>query len=464
VAITVLVLVLGLVAPRIALAQFVVEANATVSSGYTNLPNPGTVAQVDPNDPNHIIAPTGADAFFEISPGVILLYNNGRVRHALSYNFFATLYAQETGATSYTNRLAWTMLTDLSPRVRFAVGLTGAQGRQGTFQMQRMAAALMAQPAGEVLFANAGGSETLTWALSPQWDLSQDLRVDTFIPLDPDQLAEQTLAADANLRVLRRWRRLGLGGRFGVAYLRRFGLDAQLDAAGQPVENTETPSAAQFLFSLLGEARYDLNDRWSVRAEGGGQMALPTAFDEFVMTGTGAGEVAYRHQRGRIALRAGHTLTPNVLLGEVFLAETLTLGGLLQLGPPRWRLRTEAMIGYGYQRAFELEAGSMRERLHTGLADVGVVWRFSPKWEITARYQLNMQEPAGEALAGAQVPGYTRHVGLLSLRFNYPAARNRRRTPRRGSTTRVDREQWDAVFDPTPGRQAGGQQQESSNR
>ena len=449
----------------VARAQFAIETSASLTTGYTNEPSPGMQAAPDPNNPGVILQPPGPDVFFEISPGLAISLNTGRVAFSLVYGFFATYYANATEASSYNNHLVAAMLTDLSARVRFGLSLTGAQGRTGSFAMQGPANATVAttQLAGDAPFATLGAIQTLSWQMSSRWDTSETVNVLTYIPLDEGQAASPTINVDTNLRLQRRSERFFVGGRLGTTYTVALPREAALDAAGNPVANTALAESQQIMFSATLTGRYDFNTAWSAGGEFGAQMGVSADFSEYLLTQVVNGSIDYRHQRGTASLSGGHGLTPNVLVGEQTINDNVRLGATLLLGPLDWALSGSAALGYAYQRAYSITQARFREQTHVVFADAGLDWRVNEMWALALRYQFSVQKPGGGSSGESRVAEFTRHAALFSVRVNYPprsgggAARRAGRSGTAsvnvgGADTRAGREEWDSIFEANPGR------------
>lgn len=211
-----------------------------------------------------------------------------------------------------------------------------------------------------------------------------------------------------------------------------------------------------WLFSATATLRWDFAPNWTAGLEAGVQLSLEGDFSDVEQPGPLVrGNLGYRWQRWGAGLSFGYEQTPNVQVAQILEGANVALNGVAPVGHARLRMWLEASAGYTYSSPVGDTLASEAIDIHTVGLDVAYNWRFSDVMEVAARYQFGMQRSVGLAnLPDSNfAQDFTVHVGMVSLRFNYPPRRNRRRQQRRiGGPSRVDREEWDSIFNPTPGR------------
>lgn len=438
--------------PR-AQAQYAVDVVGQTTIGFTSNRNPG--AQGDPQ----------SDAFGEAALGVTMLRHSGRYLHAFRWDLTGTLFVQEATASSFSNALAYTGIFDLSPTVRLSLAGSGTQGRQGNFRGD--AGAQLAGPtvSGEIWYVGLIGTQRLDWQISPNWEFSESLINNWFIPTynpfgdaGDNPQGGRTMSADGALGLLRRWQSIALGAQTRSQFLMLFLED-----------NTGRRWTEQmWIFALTAQLRYDINPRWSVNGEAGVQLAVigdasgrPRYEAQTAAQPPGplvTAAVVYQIPSVMITLAAGYQQTPNVQVGQILEGATANLGVRIPLGPARWQLRTESSLGYSFASPVgTLTLANAEADLHNVNADAMLAWRFSDVMEGEFRYRFGWQESFNIPVRSAFANDFKVHVAMLTLRFNYPPRRGPRRAlPRVGGGQRADREEWDAIFNPTPGQTPAG--------
>ncbi|PID38975.1 MAG: hypothetical protein CSB49_02805 [Proteobacteria bacterium] len=447
-----LVLALGLLAAPAVWAQVRFEVNGLLNTGYTTNRNPGADE-----------ATAEADAFFEFGSGVTASMVDGRMLHALRYDLTGTVFVGDGEAASFQNALSYLSLYEIRPTVRLGVGITGSQGRQGSFRVNPTEQVVQPQRPGTVWFIGASAQQRLDWAVSSQWDLSEAFQTDWFIPtnnpfgtdgdLTEQDAGQYTGSFDLGFGAQRTWHNIALILSPRGQYL----INALPNAAD---ENARFQHA--WLFTGTAGLRWDFARSWTMGVEAGAQLSLEGDFSEVAQPGpVGRATLGYRWQRWSAGLSAGYEQTPNIQVATIFEGATLALNGVMPVGHRRLRMWIEGAVGYTYSSPVgdivlgETAGINDAVDIHTIGVDVAYNWRFSDVMEVAIRYQFGMQRSVGltPENSGSFAQDFTVHVGMLSLRFNYPARRNRRRRRRGlGGPSRVDREEWDSIFNPTPGR------------
>ena len=420
-------------------AQTSYEVTGSSNTGYTSNRNPGTVADPQP------------DAFFEIGAGVGFRSVNGRTLQALRYELTGTIFAQELGAASFQNALDYLSLYDLSRRLRLGIGASGRQGRQGSFRVNPTEQVVEPRRPGTVWFVGLSAQQRLDFLLDSNWGLFQTAQMDWFIPtnnplgdegdIDPNGDSGRAASFEGGLGGQYSWRRFALGVSQRSQYLVNF---------------LRIGNQATWLFTLSGTLRWDLSRRWTANFEAGAQLSVEGDLSALRQPGPLArGTLVYRQRRWTVDLAAGYQQTPSVQVAQILEGAAVALRASIPVGRPRLRMWVEGALGYTYSSPIGDIAAAEAIDIHTVGTDVAFNWRFSEMMEAAVRYQFGVQRSVGLSLltVGEYAQDFSAHVAMLSLRFNYPPRRRRGRPRRRlGGPTRVDREEWDAVFDPTPGR------------
>src|SRR6476620_6927861 len=103
-----------------------------------------------------------ADGIFEIRPSLIFVQGAPRLVNRLQYTFDATLFATQTDADSYSQRIDWAGFYQPSPTTDLLVLASLQQGRLNTFSLTAGSTgqAIAVQPGGGVTFMGATASET----------------------------------------------------------------------------------------------------------------------------------------------------------------------------------------------------------------------------------------------------------------------------------------------------------------
>jgi hypothetical protein len=480
--------------------QFRWELFGTLTTGFTDNAVPGnsdTVSNQRFPEPRPNFALVQADAYIELAPGARITFNNGRIANVLTYTFFYTYYLQTPEARSFNNTVAWTMLWDASRSIRLGVGVVARQGQENA--INDLPASANVARVQSINSFDATVTQMLTYRISPRWDLEQQLQVAIYQPYDaptPDIIGN--LTSDLTLTVNHRYRRMLLGFRAAGTLLHNFPVDpAEIEAwnVDHPAPDPQfiDPNGLatiddQLILTASAIVGYDFNYYWSGNAELGGQISAPADFGDVVASFIGRIGVSYRLRRMRFTLTAAHEMIPNAQTGDIFIGDRAALNVTIPIGPRHWQVVLQATGSYGYERALGLALDPPRERqqAHVILADVVMSWRFHPMFDVSLRYQYQLQQhatgcaqfdtapyfvapdaastPAGaRAAIGAagyacptaersEVPDFFRNLVTVNLTFNYPPRRGRRQGNVRLGSSRVDQSNWNSIFDPNPGR------------
>jgi hypothetical protein len=452
------ILAAGLLTASAVHAQVRFEVTGLSNTGYTTDRNPGGGE-----------AAAAADAFFEFGAGVTGLMVSGRMLHSLRYELTGTVFAGEGDAASFQNALSYLSLYELSPRIRLGFGLTGSQGRQGSFRVNPTEQVVEPRRSGTVWFMGLSAQQRLDWTASAQWTYFEAFQTDWFIPtnnpfgadgdLTPADAGQYTGSFDLGFGAQRTWNNLALIISPRGQYL----LNALPNAEVTP-ENPNADFQHAWLFTATAALRWDFTRNWTTGIEAGVQLSVEGDFSDIQQPGPIVlGSLGYRWQRWSAALSAGYQQTPTVQIATILEGMTVGLNGVMPVGHQRLRMWIEGSAGYTYSSptgTLRVADGQLSDAvdIHTVGVDVAYNWRFSEVMEAALRYQFGLQRSVGltpptPGTDSVLAQDFTVHLVMVSLRFNYPPRRNRRRRQRRlGGPSRVDREEWDSIFNPTPGR------------
>ena len=128
-----------------------------------------------------------SDFFFQLVPGAVLSSASPRFLQRLAYTFTADLFVHHTEANSYSNTLEWAGDVAVSKTTNVIFTLQTQQGRLSTFNLNQPSAgagvAVLPQNADVNFFSQSAG-DSLDWAPTAQWRVSQTL---LFRAFDPDR-------------------------------------------------------------------------------------------------------------------------------------------------------------------------------------------------------------------------------------------------------------------------------------
>jgi hypothetical protein len=399
------------------------HATVTTSGGWTdNILSASSAG--DPNAP-----PIEADAFTQISPGLVFAQETRRLVHVASYNFSANLFAGHSEANSYANRLSWQSIYALSALSEISLSAGASNGRINTFNIAVPVDAVDFEPlpAGGTTYVAANVQESYRRELSRDWRLQQGTSIRVYKPLDDAANQGTNYYLTNTVGGERGWKYDSFGANLRLDYSVNGG---GTDAAGMAFEPDAQLMAGP-------EARY-LHD-FGLRITGqldAGLMAVVRA-DDFLrglIQPTGGAALRYVHERGRAELSYRHSVQPNVFVAQTSATDAFQLRAGV---PMPWVRRASIGTSIGYQRgrSVNLEEQVLEGTSELWVADVGVAWRPQPGLTLALRYQ-HYRQARDMAVPGTLV-GYDRNQVVFSLTARYPG-RQAAVIPFRGGA-RVDR-------------------------
>lgn len=341
------------------------------------------------------------DGFAEFSPGLVMAHETPRVVQQLSYRFSANLFAGETRANSYTHRLDWGAFFDLSRTSSVLLGLSTTQGKFNTLAAPAgMGGAL---PPTGVNYLATTFQEGITKDFSREWRGLQFLTIGAFIPLADDAAQGKGLNVDHRLGAERAYARDALG--FEV----RFGYSLYGGT-------TAAPERQQFDDAAVVRWRRELSRTLQSQLDVGVGMVMEPDFSGIVWLPVVNASLRYSRGAGQLALGYGHAVQGNVLVGQTFVVDSLSLHGSHPLGNTSFSV--SAGVSGQHGRTADTANGALGSTTDTLGADAALSWAISDTWGMGLRYQVSHQTSDTDIMGVA--PSFTRNVVLLTVSGVFP--------------------------------------------
>ncbi|HEY6559966.1 MAG TPA: hypothetical protein VI072_21930 [Polyangiaceae bacterium] len=402
------------------------------SLGYTdNVRSSPDEAIYAPDEPSEVLVPekTG-DVFAMLSPGLVYGIENPGSAHRFTYTYTASLFFDNWGANSYSNRLEWRGGLEPHPRLQLIFVASATQSHQHTqgTLLSASQTALNATVPGTGAFILAGGSQSLVYELSPEWAFLQGTGAGAQFPIF-DTEGSRTYQISQRLGLERVWLSdaVGLEGRGNYVAYR--GTALRETALGTFAGGDQS----QFVAELVGTWRHDFGYYFASRVEAGAARVWMLERGRQFSQPIGLAALSYIHENGEAELSYRHALTTSVFLGQTFLSDEVRLRASIPLDEDD-KIFLSASSGYQRSRILD-EYGDLATRVDLWLGDVALSYEVLPVLTVAARYQHV------EQVSGAELPplplSYVRNTGLLTATVEYPPEREMPRTYR--ESRRVDR-------------------------
>ncbi|MEJ7598661.1 MAG: hypothetical protein WKG01_12195 [Kofleriaceae bacterium] len=389
------------------------------------------------------------DVFFTVRPGLLFSYAHPRTLHDLTAEVEVIEYVRHSDEPSLSARFGWRGFYLVGPRTQVLTQVNAQNGILAAIASRNNAAETLPEliPVNKVNVYQADASEYLSYVATRELTLSQTLFARA--SYTDDNLDDPTTVASAEagfgLGIDRQFRTdslsLELGG--SVVHMERIAPEGALQ--GSRRDRQLTPR-------IRAQWRHDFDRRLSASADAGLVYVRPFGTDPYnpdseTRSGTfpivGA-NVSYSEVWGRAGLQARRDVTPNLLVAQNTVNDSVTASVVM---PLPWlddsRRRAPKLIGLGsvgIQRTqlIDSETGDLTSNFTSARLDLGVA--YTPRAGVVygARYELTYQ--TGDAEAVMTIPGYYRNTIYFTYSIQYPD-RSGPEAPRRksGNAVRADR-------------------------
>ncbi|HMJ11791.1 MAG TPA: hypothetical protein VK524_10285, partial [Polyangiaceae bacterium] len=307
-----------------------IQGVGQVSLGYTdNVRSSPDEAIYDPDEPSEVLVPakTG-DVFATLSPGVVYGIEEPGSAHRFTYTYTASLFFDNWGSNSYSNRLEWRAGLEPAPRLQLIFAASATQSHhhtEGTL-LSASQTALNAAVPGTGAYILAGGTQSLVYELSPEWALLQGTGAGAQVPIfDAD--GAKTYQLSQRLGLERVWLADAVGGEARVNYVAYRGTAVRETELGQLAGGDQS----QFVAELVGTWRHDFGYYFTSRIEAGAARVWLIERERQFSQPIGLAALAYIHEDGEAELSYRHALTTSVFLGQTFLSDEVRLRGSIPL-------------------------------------------------------------------------------------------------------------------------------------
>ena len=379
-----------------------------------------------------------ADGFAAISPSAGLSFLGTRSLQHLGYTFSAFLYFRSFESSTYSNTLDYLGGFAVSRDVRLLLGLSAAQGRQGAISLTRDPSAnqLSLLPRADVAFVSVAADEHLEWEISDRWLAGQATLFNAFLPYTSAEAVQgKSFVVDGDLLLRRRWTLDALGARPRARYVTN-------------TATSEIPSAPYLILSAVAEWVHDISESLSSHLNAGFVAGLRSdSAAARVYQPAGLAALHYARDTWQASATYSHDVRSDPLLNQLYIEERFVATGALPLDRKE-HLRLSASLGYAFARRLDLQSGALGDGMHLLLSDVGVAWDLWSYVSLSLRYQLNGQLHV-PVVGGGTTSDLTQSV-LLGVGVVYPGRDTRPRVPPGRPADRVNRDEWEQLFAPSP--------------
>jgi hypothetical protein len=402
-------------------AQTAVEWQGSAMAGLGVTSNVANTAVPARDAPKGTPAPEW-DGFGSITPAIELVLETPRTTNTLTYAFNYRFYFVHHEANAISNSVAYTLGATVSRNVEFTFGLSGAQTQLSAFDVvgSGQTARPLATPTGNNYLLTGVVNESLSVATSELDNFSEGASFSATdnIPNGGSMSSTstntetQTYLASATLNYDHSFERDTLGATIGS------------DAGIFPVTATGgvlTPAHVDLVHRATLDWHHDFNEDWSSSISGGALVAYEAETLSPTWQPTGTATLNYENRRGSAALEYAHSAQPNVLLGEMTLADAVTLDGSIPLAATG--LDITGSSEFLASRPL-LAEGGFGQTTYSVLVDAALGYQKDPlplRFEL--RYQLNRQFALSDPIPGQPaVPEIRRTNVELDVTYFFPHA------------------------------------------
>lgn len=357
------------------------------------------------------------DGFFTITPAFRLQMERADSTHTLTYGAGYTLYFQHPELGAFSQSLAYGLRAPVREGIDLTFAASGSQTTAALVSLTGAPAGGQVQPTtgGNDIIVTAGIGQGLTAELSPTWTFFQAFagahaHTITQAPEEgePDPEDGYTQTASLTLGANKEYKR------------ERFGITQSNDVQWSPHQEGVRPDdSLQFIHRAVFDWTHQFSPDWTTQLLVGGLYAYDVvalqAGDAIPYPDpTGGANVRWTPPRGNLSLAYLRDATPNLILRQVTLNDTVTLAGLIEL--PKG-LDFGGSAAMQVTRAFTEGEDEVSPGMSV-LVDAALGW--VPRvvfMRVEGRYQYNRQFALGDV---AVIPELQRHTVMLNTTFQYP--------------------------------------------
>lgn len=395
----------------------------------------GSVATTD-NEQGTDDNPRGG-VFSDVRPGMLLTYNSPRHIHELlgEVDFIYNLRADRPNVTFRGGYKAF-FLT--GPRSEMSVDADASFGQVNALRVSAPIEGTPTQviPAGRTDTRQVAGSENASWQATKGSRVFQRVFSRLTETEDTDPMVEVSTRAfetgiGMGFDVRRRSHNFVFEGGASFVHLER--LDPFGVQMGSRVDNQVNPRGVVVW-------QYDINQRWSSNVDVGlvyvnpvtkllgkdlsdpynpGEERKPAPFPVF------GGVLAYSDVWGRSQLAARRSVTPNLMIAQNTVADSVNLTFAMPLTflDKDARKRAPKVVGIGtagFERTQLIDpvAGELAGVFNVARLDFAVAWSPRPGQTYGLRYEVTYQN--GDQVGEMLVPSYLRNTFYFTFALRYP--------------------------------------------
>jgi hypothetical protein len=349
------------------------HAITTVGTGFTD--NVSLVP--DPNDPE-VDPRVSKDAFANIAPGMVFAHEAPRIAQVLRYTINVRLYAEQSGANSYSNALQYNAIIPVSPLSELGVDASASHGRLNAFDTSPDATTIDTRARGDVSYARGAAGISYSRTLSRSWRVIEGLGFAIFQPTDDTTEVRTRYTVDNGLGLTKTFLNdaVTLSARTTFSSLDR----------GDGMPNEEN-------YILGPELRWvhDLNQDFSTDAMVGATMTID-ADDTSQQLLLPVGAAYLRYSKNRYSAAAGYRrlVATNILVGETEATNLVEARGTVAV-PPRDDVSVSGAVGYANGRSLDLMGERLVGRTTRWIADISFNWEATKELNMSLRYSIVAQ-------------------------------------------------------------------------
>jgi hypothetical protein len=397
-----------------------IQARLTLLGGWTdNVFNAPNVA----SGPG--IRGRESDLTFQIGPSLIAAVGGARAVFRAEYDFVSTLYTGHTELDSFGNALRLDAFFVPSGTTFLSFDLVASQSRLNA--LNTGVTEINVTATGLVDIFRLSFLEKFTWDITALWRFTQNVGLNTSVPLETTGAYSQNETVDFNLGLERAWRRdiaiLELGLTF-AHYASVNGPTTNPD--GTPVANGNLiPAQQQFIVPGLLRWRHDFTHFLTCELAAGAVAVVNADGGAHLIEPSGVAGLYYFHERGSAALTYVHSASANTLIGATYFADTVALNGGLTLSR-KLGFTASATAGYQFVRQLDVVNGSVDAHGQLVRADLTLSWMpvlATRRIDLALflRYQLVAQWGEDPVANPQALPTYLSNAVLLGITGTIPA-------------------------------------------
>jgi hypothetical protein len=354
-----------------------------------------------------------ADAYAQLTPGLLLSWSRPRMVHQLSASLESNVYFKNDEGSSFAWHGGWRGFFLLSPLSELETAVSTSGGTTNTFRTSTTAAN------GQVMLFDSTASEYAALDASEGYSrqLSRHLRMteNGFASVVSTRATEPAGAENTGYRV---------GGGLGIDRAWRFnavGATTSVSYDGLGGGRTQMNVAAGLAW------RRDISIHWTSVVDVGAVTLVPLAGSdaEAILEPTIGAQIAYYPTWGTAGFGVRRSVTPNLYIAANTISDTASLSASLPLtwlplDPNRQpRFVFSASGGYAFTSVIESDTGDTLSGFQAGLGTAELAYAIKPRVNVSLRYQYERQV-ADSASTLLAVRSYDRNTVMLSLSGRWP--------------------------------------------